>query len=50
MNPYTEKMQIEEVVNSDFFEDLLSDPYFDEDEEYLYDDSSLGSMDLSNDF
>jgi hypothetical protein len=48
MNPYIEEMQIEEVVNADFFEDLLNDPYFDEE---LYDDASFGSfLDSSNDF
>lgn len=48
MNPYIEEMQIEEVVNADFFEDLLNDPYFDNEE---YDDASFGSfLDSPNDF
>ncbi len=49
MNPYIENVQIEEVLNSDYIEDFMEDPYFDE--EVFYDDASFDvGIDYSNDF
>lgn len=48
MDPYIEEVQIEEMFNGDIVEDLLNDPYFDNEE---YDDASFGSfLDSPNDF
>ena len=48
MDPYIEDVQIEEMFNSDILEDLLNDPYFDNEG---YDDASFGSfLDSPNDF
>lgn len=48
MDPFIQNVQIEEVINSDYIEDILNDPYFYDDE---YDDSSIGSfLDAANDF
>ena len=47
MDPFTQNIQIEEIMNDDY-EDLFNDPLFYDDE---YDDASSGSFpDFSNDF
>lgn len=47
MDPFTQNIQIEEIMNDDY-EDLFNDPLFYDD---VYDDASFGlSQDVSNDF